>query len=129
MVEYFSSKTMQHPVTSAPEPKRRFVPSKWEAKRVIRMVRAIREGRVHSRRRKDTSKDGQGQFYHLWDDTKDKAASTDHVTALIPAPKMALPDHSESYNPPKEYLLDEEEEATWKDAAPEDRERNYMPAK
>lgn len=32
----------------------------------------------------------------------------------IPAPKMPLPGHAESYRPPKEYLLTEEEEKQWK---------------
>ena len=34
------------PVTAVPEPKRRFVPSKHEAKRVMKIVKAIREGRI-----------------------------------------------------------------------------------
>ncbi len=31
----------------------------------------------------------------------------------VPAPKMALPGHAESYNPPEEYLPDEEEIKEW----------------
>jgi hypothetical protein len=31
----------------------------------------------------------------------------------VPAPKMALPGHAESYNPPEEYLPDEEEMKQW----------------
>lgn len=31
----------------------------------------------------------------------------------IPAPKMPLPGHAESYRPPKEYLLTEEEQKQW----------------
>lgn len=31
----------------------------------------------------------------------------------IPAPKMPLPGHAESYRPPKEYLLTEEEQQQW----------------
>ena len=33
-VEWFTSKPMVMPLTAAPEPKRRFVPSRWEAKKV-----------------------------------------------------------------------------------------------
>ena len=33
-VEWFTSKSMVMPLTAAPEPKRRFVPSRWEAKKV-----------------------------------------------------------------------------------------------
>ena len=35
---------MDMPLTNAPEPKRRFIPSKWEAKKVVQLVRAIRRG-------------------------------------------------------------------------------------
>ena len=48
-------------------------------------------------------------------------------------------DHSESYNPPEEYLLSESEKREWEEASPEDRcgwsdgltcrERNYLPQK
>lgn len=31
----------------------------------------------------------------------------------IPAPKTPLPGHAESYRPPKEYLLTEEEQKQW----------------
>lgn len=31
--DYFSRKVMQHPLNTAPEPKRRFQPSKWEEKK------------------------------------------------------------------------------------------------
>lgn len=33
-VEWFTSKTAIHPVTNRPEPKSRFIPSKWEAQKV-----------------------------------------------------------------------------------------------
>lgn len=31
----------------------------------------------------------------------------------FPAPKVALPGHAESYNPPAEYLFDDEELKKW----------------
>ncbi|RKP25198.1 NUC169 domain-containing protein [Syncephalis pseudoplumigaleata] len=44
MVEFFSSKTSAMPVTGGDEPKRRFIRSKWEAQRIMQLVRYIRHG-------------------------------------------------------------------------------------
>lgn len=71
---------------------------------VSRLVHAIKMGWIKPRRpREDT-----GVFYDLW-------AQEDHNSILgrhkmhVPAPKLPLPGHQESYNPPPEYLLTEEE--------------------
>lgn len=50
------------------------------------------------------------------------------------APQWSLPlpftvAHSESYNPPEEYLLSDAEKRAWETADPADRETNYLPAK
>ena len=34
------------PLSAAPEPKRRFLPSKHEQKRIMKLVKAIKEGRI-----------------------------------------------------------------------------------
>ena len=47
----------------------------------------------------------------------------------ITAPKRALPLHSESFNPPEEYLFDEQEKAEWQEQDEEDRVLNYVPQK
>lgn len=47
----------------------------------------------------------------------------------LPAPKLALPGHAESYNPTDEYLLTEEERKEWEETDPEDRELNFIPHK
>jgi ribosome biogenesis protein ERB1 len=47
----------------------------------------------------------------------------------IAAPKRDLPIHAESYNPPEEYLLDEEEKEEYEKKDPEDRALNYLPQK
>lgn len=47
----------------------------------------------------------------------------------LPAPKLPLPDHNESYNPPPEYLFDEEERAKWDRMEKEDRRINFIPQK
>lgn len=122
-VEWFTSKTEVMPLSAAPEPKRRFVPSKWEAKKVMKIVRAIREGRIVPNKQAET----KPRFYNIWNDEVDKPRE-DHPMN-ISAPKVALPDNSESYNPPEEYLPDEEEQQEWLDADPTDRKRNYLPKK
>ena len=43
------------------------------------------------------------------------------------APKLPPPTNEESYNPPEEYLLTEEEKSKWLQESPIDRERNFLP--
>lgn len=42
---------------------------------------------------------------------------------------MPLPEHDESYNPPEEYLPDEDEIKEWQEEDEEDRKKNYLPTK
>ncbi|KAJ3977265.1 NUC169 domain-containing protein [Lentinula raphanica] len=120
LTEWFTGKGKEEimPLTAAPEPKRRWVPSKWEHKKVMKIVRAIRQGRILPNKTKTTS---QPQFYAIWNES-----SVSHAPPL-PAPKPPLPTNSESYNPPEEYVPSEEEKQQWKEMDPEDRERDYLP--
>lgn len=102
IVEWFSSKTETMPLTAVPEPKRRFVPSKHEAKRVMKIVKAIRDGRI--KLGKDIKEEEEPQF-DLWDQDDEV---NDHVMNLR-APKLLPPTHEQSYNPPEEYLMTEKE--------------------
>lgn len=45
-VEWFTSHVEEMPLSAAPEPKRRFLPSKHEQKRIMKLVKAIKEGRI-----------------------------------------------------------------------------------
>ncbi|RHZ56097.1 hypothetical protein Glove_406g85 [Diversispora epigaea] len=121
-VEWFTSKPEVMPLSAAPEPKRRFVPSKWEAKRIMKLVHAIRQGRIVPGK----SQVQKPRFYNLWSDN-DKPRE-DHVMNLQ-APKMKLPENDESYNPPEEYLPNEQEKIEWENMDPDDREKNYLPKK
>lgn len=47
----------------------------------------------------------------------------------ITAPKRDLPSHAESFNPPEEYLFDENEKKEWKTKDEDDRQLNYIPSK
>ncbi|OLL23371.1 Ribosome biogenesis protein ERB1 [Neolecta irregularis DAH-3] len=122
-VEYFSGVLEQMPLSSAPEPKRRFIPSKYEAKMVMKIVRAIREGRIIPKKAETSN---TPVFFDIWAD--DAPQRPNHVMH-IPAPKLLLPTHDESYNPPAEYLPTEEKRLAWKEMDPEDREQDYLPQK
>lgn len=123
-IEWFTSKTEVMPLTAVPEPKRRFVPSKHEAKRVMKIVRAIREGRIVPNKQRP---DDEDQFnFDLWADNDD--TKEDHVMNLR-APKVAPPTNDELYNPPAEYLLTPEEQQRWEQLEEVDRERNFVPQK
>ncbi|CAH6722771.1 ribosome biogenesis protein Erb1p [[Candida] jaroonii] len=103
IVEWFSSKVEKMPLTAVPEPKRRFVPSKHEAKRVMKIVKAIRDGRI--KLGKDVKEEEEEPQFDLWDQDDE---INDHVMNLR-APKLLPPTHEQSYNPPEEYLLTEKE--------------------
>ncbi|EEQ86872.1 Ribosome biogenesis protein erb1 [Blastomyces dermatitidis] len=124
-IEYFTSKLEVMPLSAAPEPKRRFVPSKHEAKRVMKLVKAIREGRILPYKppaEEDEAEEGV-QTYDLWANETPRADHPMH----IPAPKLPPPGYEESYHPPPEYLPDAKEKAEWLNTDPEDREREYLP--
>lgn len=107
-------------------PKRRFTPSKWEAKRVVKYVRALREGRMltlgERKARREAEVARAGMAYDCWgEDTGEETARSAAGLAYIPPPKRQLPGHAESYNPPEEYLPTPEEERQAGDLDPEDR--------
>ncbi|KAL8661159.1 MAG: hypothetical protein Q9202_005874 [Teloschistes flavicans] len=124
-IEYFTSKTETMPLSAAPEPKRRFVPSKHEAKRVMKIVKAIREGRIlpYKPPAEENEEDADVQRYDIW---ANEAPRPDHPMN-IPAPKLPPPIHEESYHPPPEYLPDQAEKQAWEDADDEDRDKEYLP--
>ncbi|RKP09863.1 NUC169 domain-containing protein [Thamnocephalis sphaerospora] len=123
LVEFFSSKTSITPVTGGDEPKRRFIRSKWEAKRIMQLVRYIRHGVI----RRDKHKVAAPRFFDLWRDAPEEA--TERGALHIPAPKMALPGNEESYNPPEEYLPDEKERRTFERTEPSERKQQWLPQK
>ncbi|AMD20878.1 HDR136Cp [Eremothecium sinecaudum] len=128
LIDWFTRHEEIMPVTAIPEPKRRFVPSKHEAKRVMKIVKAIREGRIipPKKLKELREKEAEERFtYDLWEDSEDMPQ---HVMDLR-APKLPPPTNEESYNPPEEYLPTEEEIAEWKKMEPSERERSFIPRK
>ncbi|KAF2484285.1 NUC169 domain-containing protein [Neohortaea acidophila] len=131
MVEYFTGKGMEMtmPLSAAPEPKRRFVPSMHEHKRVMKMVKAIKEGRIkpfRERTEEDREREEQQQEYASYDIWSNEVPRPDHVMN-IPAPKLPPPGYEESYHPPPEYLPDKREREEWEKQDEEDRDTAFLP--
>ncbi|KAJ4833071.1 Ribosome biogenesis protein 1 [Turnera subulata] len=102
-VDWFKWDDAKHPLSNAPEPKRRFIPSKSEHKLVVKYARAIRKGLIKFDKQKE-----EPRFYMLWGDDSSSSEKTGHLS-YIPAPKSKLPGHEESYNPSLEYIPTQEE--------------------
>ncbi|XP_006658508.1 ribosome biogenesis protein BOP1 homolog [Oryza brachyantha] len=122
-VDWFEYDGKGHPLSSAPEPKRRFVPSKWEQKKVVKLVRAIRKGWIKFDKPKE-----EPNFYLLWGDETDTADNKRQGLSYIPAPKPNLPGHEESYNPSVEYIPTQEEIDSYQLMYEEDRPK-FIPRK
>lgn len=131
MIEYFTGKGMEEtmPLSGAPEPKRRFVPSMHEHKRVMKMVKAIKEGRIKPYRERtdeEAEREEAEQEYASYDIWSNEVPRPDHPMN-IPAPKLPPPGYEESYHPPPEYLPDQQEKKAWEQQDEEDRERDFLP--
>ena len=125
-IEYFTSRTEQMPLSAAPEPKRRFVPSKHEHKRVMKLVKAIKEGRIKPYK-PPAPEDGAEEEIFRYDVWADEAPRPDHPMNM-PAPKLPPPGYDESYHPPPEYLPDDSEKKEWEAQDDEERSKDYLPA-
>lgn len=96
-------------------PKRSFIPSKWEQKKVTKLAKAVEKGLIR------TKKPEKEEIWDLW---------TEEVIEEKPAPpKWNLPGTIESYNPPTEYLWTDEEIKEWQDKDPMNRELPFVPNK
>ncbi|KAM0469692.1 hypothetical protein ACHAPX_010357 [Trichoderma viride] len=126
MIPYFTSIEEKMPLSAAPEPKRRFVPSKHEAKRIAKLVRAIKDGKIlpYRPREPEEETEEEEKYYDIWANEEHKDRHIMH----IPAPKLAPPGYDLSYNPPPEYLPTAEEKNAWEKLDPEEREKEYLPS-
>ncbi len=116
-----------HPLSNKMKPKSSFQPSKWESKRVAYLVTALRKGWI----KLDEQKPVFPRIYQMWadDEVQITMPKTKHERRHIPAPKMKLPGHAESYRPPDEFLLSPEEEQKWQEADVDERELEFLPKK
>ncbi|XP_012261074.2 ribosome biogenesis protein BOP1 homolog [Athalia rosae] len=132
-VEWFTSEVMKTPLRKFPEHKRSFLPSKSEAKKVSKLVHALKMGWIKSTvemEKEKQEKKGEQQFYMLWQ-SDDQAEEMRRIHKHIPAPKRHLPGHAESYNPPPEYLFDKRELKEWNKlkSTPWKRKLHFIPQK
>ncbi|KAG5323290.1 BOP1 protein, partial [Acromyrmex heyeri] len=131
-VDWFTSEVMKTPLRKFPEHKRSFLPSKNEARKVSKLVHALKMGWMKSsaQMQKEREKNKGPQFYMLWQ-SDDQAEEMRRIHKHIPAPKRHLPGHAESYNPPPEYLFDNKELKEWNKlkATPWKRKLHFIPQK
>jgi ribosome biogenesis protein ERB1 len=133
---FFSNEVLEMPICNVPETKRSFLPSIDEKRKVGKMVHAIKMGWMKTRAERLKALEEKGddtqKYYMLWktDDQVDDDSAR-RIRDLIPAPKMRLPGHAESYNPPPEYLFTEREKKDWedKDEEPYKRKLQFIPEK
>ena len=119
-VEYFSSIKEIMPLSGAHEPKRRFIPSKTEGRMIMKIAQKLRLGKMKTL----TNDKEQVVHYDIWKDQQQIDKSS-----RIQAPKISLPEHNESYNPPVEYLLNKDEEEEWLELDDEDKPHKFLPKK
>ncbi|XP_064393432.1 ribosome biogenesis protein bop1-B-like isoform X2 [Halichondria panicea] len=118
--DHFTHEKQLFPLSSALKPKSSFAPSKWEQRKVSKLVQAIKAGRIQPRKPPHKPK-----FYDLWGQGDETTAGRHRMH--IPAPRLKLPGHAESYNPPPEYLPTPQERDEWAGQDPEDRDKEYLP--
>eukprot|EP01022_Parablepharisma_sp_SALTPOND_P036115 TRINITY_DN976_c0_g1_i1.p1 TRINITY_DN976_c0_g1~~TRINITY_DN976_c0_g1_i1.p1 ORF type:complete len:1142 (+),score=102.52 TRINITY_DN976_c0_g1_i1:9391-12816(+) len=125
MVE-FDDPDFKFPMNNAPPPKSRFVPSKWERQKVMKIVHAMRMGWIKPQSEADRLAEEAQKIWDIWEDDSVPMREK-QLPKHIPAQKGDLPLHSESYNPPPEYLFDENELKEWEQADESERRLNYVP--
>lgn len=131
---WFSSDVLETPVRDLPDSKKSFLPSISEKKMVGKMVHAIKMGwmKPTSKVKEDPDDPDKKTFYMMWK-TDDQVEGEDirRIRDTIPAPKMRLPGHAESYNPPPEYLPTDQEKERWESQfdEPYKRKLNFLPQK
>lgn len=131
-VDWFTSEVEQMPIRNIPDSKRSFLPSKIEKKQIGRLVHSLKMGWMKTKAEQDRIDKERKvpKFFMLWetDSGREKMRRIhDHVAA----PRRALPGHAESYNPPPEYLFNENEQREWnkmKDE-PHKRKLHFLPQK
>ncbi|GAM20150.1 hypothetical protein SAMD00019534_033250, partial [Acytostelium subglobosum LB1] len=123
-----------HPLSNAPTPKRSFLPNMDEVKEIRRLTTAIRKGWIKLPDADEKKK--QKEAYDLWAPRSEAEREADELferterkITRISAPKQKLPGHVESFNPPEEYLLTQNELKAWQLMDKSRRPHNFVPQK
>jgi ribosome biogenesis protein ERB1 len=126
-LEFDDTEHKLHPVRNKDFPKSRFLAiSKEENKEVRRLVKLIRAGKIKPGQRPPRSLNKSTEpVFDLW--AQGDEESNVRGPAHLPAPKMPLPGHAESYRPPEEYLFTEEEKAEWEAGDDSVRKSTFIP--
>ncbi|XP_034943857.1 ribosome biogenesis protein BOP1 homolog [Chelonus insularis] len=132
-VDWFTSQVEKMPLRKFPEHKRSFLPSKVEARKVSKLVHALKMGWMKSTaemEKEREQKQKEPQFYMLWQ-SDDQPEEMRRIHKHISAPKRHLPGHAESYNPPPEFLFDKKERREWNKLkeTPWKRKLHFIPEK
>ncbi|KAF3778473.1 Ribosome biogenesis BOP1-like protein, partial [Nymphaea thermarum] len=104
-VDWFDWEGKGHPLSNAPEPKRRFIPSKSEHKKVVSLVRRIRKGLIKICEQKEEN----DQSYLMWGDDSSLNDNAERGSSHFPPPKPKIPGHEMSYRPSVEFIPTQEE--------------------
>ena len=80
--------------------------------------------------RKEREKKKEKKYYMIWTDEDQLSKEARMRKKMhIDAPKVRMPGHAESYNPPAEYLMSKDELEAWKEMDPQERKQNFIPQK
>ena len=115
-VLYWGVEKAKGSMHAAPEPKRRFMPSKHERNTVNKLVYAIKRGWIDLDQRKEeeakreklvnkefNEEDFLEELEDLGDAWVNQSENQKRLDALV-APGFDLPDHTDSFNPPPEFF-------------------------
>lgn len=124
-VDFFTNEVSIHPIMNRPAPKASFVPSLSEKRALTKLVRLIKSGRLKPYQPKKKERNPYQFTYDLW--FKEGDLDSRRHRAHIAAPKMPLPGHAESYNPPPEYLLTADDVKKWETMSEEEKDNFFLP--
>lgn len=123
--DLYSHEVMEHPI----EPTLTERDFKARLNSEKKLILKTMKGLAKAKKLKIKPKPPPGRFEFSYDLWEKEVPESRRFRRHIPPPKLSLPVHNESYNPPAEYLFDDEEKEKWLKSEKEDRRIPYMPQK